>query len=232
MSIRLSSAYSMGKYERKAQFVNDRRYKDVPGPDRYSLVSPDRTSKTNRQPAWSQSKSSRFENFNTKTPGPGSYELNLAHKRGPCWSARGRRYVDSELVAHGITSQPFKMNSKPGPGFYEGSHNLSASISYTMQGPTDKVVNGTEGSWLNPGPGHYDGPDQRYYKYLKGTKMSQTEARKSFFLKTTVSGNPDAGKYNIPGSFNAQPKFSFGKSVRDEPLPRGPPGPGAYNYIN
>lgn len=60
--------------------------------------------------------------------------------------------------------------------------------------------------------------------------MTQREERKSFFLKTTVSGNPDA--YALPGAFNQLPKYSFGKSVRDEALPRGPPGPGAYNYIN
>ena len=78
MSIRLSSAYSMGRYERKAQFVNDKVHKHVPGPNRYSLVSPDKTSKTNKVPAWSQSKSKRFEDFSKKTPGPGSYSLTMS----------------------------------------------------------------------------------------------------------------------------------------------------------
>lgn len=49
-----------------------------------------------------------------------------------------------------------------------------------------------------------------------------------------MSGNPDAGNYEKPGfdKLNARPSFSVGKSQRDVPLPRGPPGPGAYNYIN
>jgi hypothetical protein len=53
-------------------------------------------------------------------------------------------------------------------------------------------------------------------------------------LKTSVSGNPDPGNYEKVGftKVNANPKFSFGKSQREIPLRRGPPGPGAYNYIN
>lgn len=49
-----------------------------------------------------------------------------------------------------------------------------------------------------------------------------------------MTGNPDAGNYDKQGfeKLNQVPKYSFGKSQRDVPLSRGPPGPGAYNYIN
>ena len=101
-----------------------------------------------------------------------------------------------------------------------------------MSGYCDRKVKGTDNSWAGPGPGNYDDCIDLHYKSIPGSKMGK-DARKSYFLKTTVSGNPDAGNYNIPGfkKLNGSASYSFGKSKRDEPLPCGPPGPGAYNYI-
>jgi len=52
----------------------------------------------------------------------------------------------------------------------------------------------------------------------------------SFFLKTSVSGNPEPGLYEKPGfaTVNHYPKFSFSKSCRPVAHNRGPPGPGQY----
>ncbi len=49
-------------------------------------------------------------------------------------------------------------------------------------------------------------------------------------MKTSVSGNPDAGNYEKKGfgKIDDNPQFSFGKSGRPEALRRGPPGPGEY----
>lgn len=73
----------------------------------------------------------------------------------------------------------------------------------------------------------------RHYATIPGSKIHK-DLRKSYFLKTSVTGNPDAGNYEKPGftKLNAIPSFSVGKAKRDVPLPRGPPGPGAYKYIN
>ena len=68
-----------------------------------------------------------------------------------------------------------------------------------------------------------------HYASIPGSKIGR-DNRASFFLKTSVSGNPEPGNYNKPGfaHVNHQPKFSFSKSSRPEARKRGPPGPGEY----
>lgn len=102
-----------------------------------------------------------------------------------------------------------------------------------MNGINDKQVAGSAASFPTPGPGNYEDCIQQHYSKIPGSKINKDE-RKSFFLKTSVSGNPDPGNYEKAGfdKLNANPKFAFGKSKRDEPMARGPPGPGQYNYIN
>lgn len=74
-------------------------------------------------------------------------------------------------------------------------------------------MKGTDNSWLTPGPGNYDDCISQHYGSIPGSKINK-DARKSFFLKTTVSGNPEPGKYEKAGftKLNSVPRYSFGKS--------------------
>ncbi len=99
----------------------------------------------------------------------------------------------------------------------------------------EKIVPGSISSWPTPGPGNYENPNELHYKKISGSKIGK-DGRSSFFLKTSVTGTPDAGNYEKPGfaTINANPKFSIGKSLRDLPSEGRPSsvGPGSYNYIN
>ena len=117
----------------------------------------DKTSKTNKMPAWSQSKASRFENFAPKTPGPGSYDIASKGVEGPRFTTRCKPGINPELLSGGLTATPYKMRTKPGPGEYDPP--LSGAfkkLSYSMSGMNEKVVKGTDGSWKTPGPGNYE----------------------------------------------------------------------------
>jgi len=115
-TIRLSSAYSMGKHQRAAHFVNDKRLAHVPGSNNYDPCSTDKTSKTSKMPSWSCSKASRFESFAPKTPGPGSYDIPQKGVEGPKFTTRSKPNINAELLSGGITASPYKMRTKPGPG--------------------------------------------------------------------------------------------------------------------
>ena len=55
------------------------------------------------------------------------------------------------------------------------------------------------------------------------------DSRKSYFLRTTVSGNPEPGVYEKKGlgEQNYEPKYAFGRSEYPRPKTgKGPPGPG------
>ena len=126
------------------------------------------------------------------------------------------------------------MRTEPGPGNYDPPRSGAfKKVSYSMNGLNENVVKGAESSWITPGPGNYDDCITQHYSSIPGSKIHK-DARKSYFLKTSVSGNPDPGNYEKDGfaKLNKIPQYSFGKSQRDVPLRRGPPGPGAYNYIN
>lgn len=156
-SIRLSSAYSMGKQKRAAHFVNDDRLDHVPGPNNYDPPTTDKTSKTNKMPSWSQSKASRFDNFGPKTPGPGSYSIPSKGTEGPRFTTRSKPGINAELLANGITASPFKMRTKPGPGNYDPpTSGAFKKLSYSMNGINEKMVKGTDSNWQQPGPGNYD----------------------------------------------------------------------------
>ena len=126
------------------------------------------------------------------------------------------------------------MRTKPGPGNYDPPvSGTFKKLSYSISGVNNKFVKGTDASWPTPGPGNYENCIDQHYATLSGSKIHK-DRRHSYFLKTTVTGNPDAGNYEKSGfaQLNSIPKYSFGKSKRDEALPRGPPGPGAYGFIN
>ena len=49
-----------------------------------------------------------------------------------------------------------------------------------------------------PGPGAYSDMRELHYSSIPGSKMGK-DNRNSFFLKTTVSGNPEPGLYEKAG---------------------------------
>ena len=155
--IRLSSAYSMGKQPRKAQFVNDNRLKHVPGPSNYNVVKPDSHSKQEKRPSWSCGKETRFKNYDKATPGPGSYTIPSKGTEGSKFTTSGKPNINAELQAHGITASPFKMRTKPGPGNYDPPvSGTFKKLSYSISGVNNKFVKGTDSSWPTPGPGNYE----------------------------------------------------------------------------
>jgi hypothetical protein len=130
--VRLSSAYSIGKYRRQADFVNDTRFAHVPGPNKYNSISPDKTSRVNKTPSWSQSKASRFPKESFRTPGPGSYSIPSKGTEGPKFSTRLKPNINAELLAHGITAYPYKMRIVPGPGKYDPPAGAFKKVSYSI----------------------------------------------------------------------------------------------------
>lgn len=156
---------------------------------------PDKTSQMNLKPSWSQSKESRFKNYNKSTPGPGSYTIPARGAEGHRFTTRCKPNVNSELLAHGISATPFKERTRTGPGTYNPpSSGHFKKISYSMSGVSDKFVRGTDRAYNTPGPGEYSSSDLQHYKSIPGGKITKGP-RKSYFLKTTVTGNPDAGRY-------------------------------------
>jgi len=106
------------------------------------------------------------------------------------------------------------MRTAPGPGNYDPpTSGAFKKLSYSMNGINEKVIKGTDSSWPTPGPGNYDDCINLHYKKIPGSKIHK-DPRKSFFLKTSVTGNPDPGNYEKAGfaKLNAVPKYSFGKS--------------------
>jgi len=196
---------------------------------------PDTTSKKYRAPSWSCSKDARFKNYAKPTPGPGSYTIPSKGTEGFRFTTRCKPGINSELNgSQGITATPYKMRTKPGPGHYQPPVDGPwKKLSYSCSGVNEKFVNGTERSFTIPGPGNYENCIPQHYSSIPGSKIHK-DPRKSYFLKTSVSGNPDPGNYEKDGftKLNANPKFQFGKEQRDVPLPKGPPGPGTYDYIN
>jgi hypothetical protein len=155
--IKLSSAYSMGKQKREAFFVNDKRNAHVPGPNNYTAIKPDQTSRANKRPSWSCGKETRFKNYAKPTPGPGSYTIPSKGTEGFKFTTSSKPNINSELSAHGITASPFKMRTEPGPGNYEPPvSGAFKKLSYSISGVNDKFVKGTDSSWPQPGPGQYD----------------------------------------------------------------------------
>ncbi len=106
------------------------------------------------------------------------------------------------------------MRTDPGPGNYDPPVSGSFKrLSYSMSGVNEKFVKGTDRAWKTPGPGNYENCIQKHYVTIPGSKIHKDQ-RKSYFLKTSVSGNPDPGNYEKVGftKVNANPKYSFGKS--------------------
>merc|ERR1712147_201195 len=95
--IKLSSAYSMGKFTRQAYFVNDNRLGHVPAPNKYDPTMPDNTSKNNKRPSWSCGKDARFKNYAKPTPGPGSYTIPSKGTEGFKFTTRCKPGVNAEL---------------------------------------------------------------------------------------------------------------------------------------
>ena len=102
-SCRKSQAYSMGKQRRLADFVNDKRLLHVPGPV-YEIQAKDKID----FPKWSVGKEKRFAGRSVGTPGPGAYQERSFTDAGPKFTSRVKPFID-----------PFKMKTKPGPGFYD-----------------------------------------------------------------------------------------------------------------
>lgn len=126
------------------------------------------------------------------------------------------------------------MRTKPGPGHYEPPVDGSFKrLSYSMSGINEKFVKGTDRNFTIPGPGNYENCIDQHYRSIPGSKIHKDQ-RKSYFLKTASTGVPAGCNYEKPNfeKLNYFPKYSFGKEQRDVPLPRGPPGPGMYEYIN
>lgn len=215
--------------------MNDNRLDHVPGSNKYDPCMPDRTSKNNKRPTWSCGKDARFKNYSKPTPGPGSYNIPSKGTEGFKFTTRCKPGINAELAgSKGITATPYKMRTKPGPGNYDPPVDGAwKKLSYSMNGINEKWVKGTDRNFTIPGPGNYDDCITQHYKSIPGSKIHK-DARLSYFLKTSISGNPDPGNYEKKGfeKLNYYPKYSFGKEQRDVPLPRGPPGPDAYDYIN
>ena len=106
------------------------------------------------------------------------------------------------------------MRTKPGPGEYDppvsGQFKRTA---YSISGLNKKFIEGTESKFKQPGPGTYEDCIALHYKSIPGSKINK-DKRNSFFLKTSVTGNPDPGNYEKDAftKLNAIPMYSFGKS--------------------
>ena len=84
-----------------------------------------------------------------------------------------------------------------------------------MSGINDKKVGNTISGWVEPGPGHYENAHALHYSTIPGSKILK-DSRLSFFLKTTISGNPDPYNRDQYGKLKvAYPRYSFSKTKRD-----------------
>jgi hypothetical protein len=160
-------------------------------------------------PSWPLSKAARFDNFGPKTPGPGSYDIKSKGVEGPKFTTRCKPGINSELLSSGITGSPFKMRTKPGPGEYHAATDGPwKKLSYSVSGTNEKTIKGTDSSWATPGPGLYSDCIQQHYNKIPGSKIHK-DSRKSYFLKTSVTGNPEPGVYPKDGfeKLNAKPSY-------------------------
>jgi len=172
----------------------------VPAPSAYTVPATDKTSKANSMPKWSQSKEPRFQShisLSKQTPGPGEYKIQAKVIEGPKFTTRVKPKID-----------PFKMKTDPGPGYYDPpTSGAFKKLSFSLTGISHSTIDRT-----TPGPGSYNSSDQLHYKTLTGSKMGK-DKRRSFFLQTSITGNPDSGLYEKHGFEKLNTKtFSFGKS--------------------
>lgn len=158
----------MGKAERKAEFVNDKRLNHVPGPI-YSTPAKDRQ----KLPLWSVGKERRFAGRNVGTPGPGAYRAPSFTDAGPKFTTRVKPVIN-----------PFKMKTDPGPGFYDPEKpkmNTRYSISKRLGASSYAASKQT------PGPGSYGDERALHYSTIPGSKIGR-DVRKQQFLKTSSYG--------------------------------------------
>ena len=108
---------------------------------------------------------------------------------GPIFTTRPKPPID-----------PFKCRTKPGPGEYNPpSATPHKKLSYSIRGINETVPKAQREKELNtPGPGAYSSMIQTHYTSIPGSKCGR-DNRKSYFLKTSVSGNPEPGNYEKPG---------------------------------
>ena len=162
----------------------------------------------------------RFPDRGPKQPGPADYEIPSKIVEGPIFTTRPKPPID-----------PLKCRTKPGPGEYNPPSDAAyKKLGYSIRSMNNVQPKSARQKELNPpGPGAYEDMRQLHYSRLPGSKVG-SDHRNSYFLRTSLSGNPEPGVYNKPGlgEKNNQPKFSFSRSSRPQALCRGPPGPGEY----
>ena len=216
----------MGSIE--AVFVNDKRFKEVPGPNVYATPAKDKL----QAASWSLPRNQRFKARSVRQPGPGEYEYSTFTQAGPKFTTRVKPFID-----------PFKMKTKPGPGEYSPDK-AKVDFKYSMGARPSQSMNK-----LTPGPGAYGDERALHYRTIPGSKMGKDNRKSNHFLHTSSYQKQEPGRYNQHEFANNRlmgvPNFSFGRDQRFKQIgkdgmsktttgkmfrPTSTPGPGAYEY--
>lgn len=205
-----------------AEFVNDKRALVMPAPNMYPSPAKDKL----KAPQWSLPRDERFKCRSLKQPGPGEYGYASFTDCGPKFSTRVKPVVN-----------PFKMQTKPGPGFYD-PNKPKTSIHFSIRKKTDGSNRQT-----TPGPGAYEDTRALHYSTLPGSKIGKDKRISNHFLHTNSYKKQDPGRYaqhDFAGNkLMGVPNFSFGRDQRFKSMGKtytakgkkwtdSTPGPGSY----
>lgn len=161
------------------------------------------------------------------TPGPGSYEARSCMGKGP------RAVLPPKRCPPVLTAQETQrlrvVFGGPGPGAYEARSCIGVGAGPKF--PVTPTCRGVRNPNLAPGPGDYDAPSStlRISGSLKWGSPSTQRRIQSHRVGDAPSPGP-AAHVATSTSVGEGPKFSFGRSLREQPR-SGTPGPGAYGGL-
>jgi len=211
--IDLSNAYTIGKYKRVADFVNDNRLDHVPGSSKYDPILPSGTSRVRSAQKWSMSKAKRFPDARPVHPGPAEYLIPSKIVEGPRFTTRPKPPID-----------PFKCRTKPGPGDYNPDTDKPfCKLSYSITGMNEVVPKQSRMKEINPpGPGTYK-PDHLGVR----PKSAIFSVGKDYRVMTKPANiwAVAPGSHQTKSSFGIGPQFSCSMKER-APRDHRTPGPG------
>ena len=210
----INPSYLFGREKREDEIV--KRRKIIPGPGKYEY---DADHIKVHKPNYSFGTQTKGRNYNTLTPGPGSYSYKEFIGKEAPKKTIGIKY---NYINNGFTT--------PGPGYYRESNlnNYLKKLPNTIIGKEIRKNKFLEPNNSNPGPGQYN-DNIKIKNVLKKNPSWKigTSRRKSLTLHD--KSFPGVGNYTICGSFGENsPHYTMRIKGMLDDYSNDVPGPGTY----
>lgn len=211
--LRTAIAWSFGKRDKQAEFLNEGAKKAVPGPGNYN---DDAFKKVKSQPkVFTFGKEAKESKVRATTPGPGHYSKtddDIFGKGGPKFSIGKTDRPNDICLSTSVGSGSFgglntstKVPLTPGPGQYSVDFEKTRNKSPTFKiGKSKKDIDYNNNL---PGPGEYNPDKNTVNKKTPGYSMGKSQRNDTLLLEKRDSKRvPGPGNYNLNTSLGSGPK--------------------------